>query len=248
MLGFAVGGLLLAAVGARWALGVNALSFAASAAVVRLGIRARPATRAATGSVMADSLGGVRAVLSHRDVRRLLLLRWLVPTCAVAPEALAAAYIASLHLPSRVVGVWLCVVPAGMVLADLLGGRLLGPARQRRLVLPTALMTVVPLLGFALHPGLAVALPLLAVVGLGYAHGLGLDAVLMATVPAELQNRALAVDSAGLMVLQGAGFLLWGAVALELPLAGTVALAGACGVVAVLWLLPGVLRAAPVGT
>lgn len=242
VLGLAVDGLLLAAVGARWALAVNALSFAASALVLRLGVRFRPATRAAAGSVVSDSLRGVRGVLSHPDVRRLLLLRWLIPACAVAPEALAAAYVASLHLASRAAGWWLCAVPAGMVLADLLGGRLIRPARQRQLVLPASLLTLAPLLAFAVHPGAALALPLLAVVGLGYVQALGLDAILLATVPPDLQARALAVDTAGLMVLQGVGFLLWGAVAAVLPLGWTVAAAGPCGLAVVLALAPAALR------
>ena len=238
VLGFAVGGILLAAVGARWALGVNALSFAASAVVVRLGVRARPSKTTSTVPLMRDSLAGVRAVWSHRAVRNLLLVRWLIPTVALAPEALAAAYVQSQHAPHRAVGFYLAVIPATMVAADLVAGRFLGATGQRRLMLPAAFVTVLPLLGFAARPGLAVAMVLLAVVGFGYAHGLALDAALLAAVPPELQSRALALDQAGLMVLQGIGFVVWGALALVVPLHVTVAIAGVCGLAVVLTFMP----------
>lgn len=239
VLGFAVGGALLATAGARLALAVNAASFAASAAVVRAGVRARPSRTAATGPLLRDSLAGAHAVLSHPPVRKLLLLRSLVPTCALAPEALAAAYVQSVRQPPREVGFYLAVVPAAMVLADLLAGRLLDSRAQRRLVLPAALLTVTPLLGFAAHPALPAAMVLLALVGLGYAHTLGLDAALLATAPPDMQSRTLALDQAGLMVLQGTGFLMWGAFAMILPPHLTIAAAGACGLAVVAALPPG---------
>ena len=49
-------------------------------------------------NILRDSLAGASAVLSDPRIRRVLLLGWLVPTCAVAPEALAAPYVAQLGL------------------------------------------------------------------------------------------------------------------------------------------------------
>jgi hypothetical protein len=47
--GAALGGLLVALVGARWALGLDAASFAASGVILQAGLRARPAAKTAPG-------------------------------------------------------------------------------------------------------------------------------------------------------------------------------------------------------
>jgi MFS family permease len=140
------------------------------------------------------------------------------------------------------IGVYLAAIPVGMVIADLIAGRLLTARGQRRLVLPGAVVTTAPLLLFAFRPALVPAMVLLLVVGLGYSHGLALDAILIETVPEHLQARALAVDQAGLMFLQGLGFAAWGAVAEVLPLRAAITVAGVCGVAVVLWLGRGLTR------
>lgn len=236
VIGFGIGGILVAALGARVALGVDAATFAASAISIRLGVRPHRPASSTTGSLLRDSLRGVRAVLADAATRRILLLRWLLPTCALAPEALAAAYLHAVRAPSSAIGVYLATIPLAMVAVDLTAGRFLGAAAQRRLVLPGALACEIPLLAFVFRPGFPLVLVFLVVVGLGYCHALGLDKLLLDTAPAALRARALAVDQAGLMVLQGIGFAVWGAVAEVLPLHVTIALAGFCGlgVIAVL--------------
>jgi Transmembrane secretion effector len=238
VLGFAMGGLLLAVVGARTALIVDAGSFVASAVLLRIGLRAHQAVAPQGVSLVRDSLRGLRAVLGLRPVRRLVLLRWLIPTCAVAPEALGVPYVHAHGGSQRLIGVYLAMIPAAMVTSDLFAARLLTPQWQRRIVVPAALATAIPLLAFAFRPGIGVAMALLVVVGLGYSHGLALDSLLLATVPPQLQARALGVDQAGLMFLQGLGFGVWGGVAEVLPLQWAIALAGGCGVAVVLLLRP----------
>ncbi len=233
LVGLAGGGVLLAAIGARSALLLDAVSFFVSAAVLRAGLRAHRPVRAAAGSLVRDSLRGLRAVLSHRATRRLLLFRWLVPTCGLAPEALAVPYVAATHGSHRMLGLYMAAIPAAMVLADLVAGRLLGPAAQSRLVVPGAAVTAAPLLGFLAEPPPQVAVGLLVLVGLGYCHGLAVDAKLLRAAPADLLSRALAVDQAGLMFLQGLGFGIWGLAGQLLPLGVAIALAGCCGLTVV---------------
>ena len=237
VIGFALGGLLLSFVGARSALLLDAGSFVGSSVLVRWGIRAHRPVGQVSMSLVRDSLRGVRAVLAHRPTRHLLLLRWLVPTCALAPEALAVPYVHALHGSQQAIGFYLAATPAAMVVTDLIAGRLMGPRVDRRYVALGALMTTAPLLGFLAMPGIGVAMALLVVVGLGYWHGLALDVLLLDTVPEELQSRALAVDQAGLMFLQGLGFGVWGAVGQLLSLRVAITIAGVCGVAVVLaWL------------
>lgn len=238
VIGFALGGVLLAIVGARSALLINAGSFVLSGLMLRLGLGAHAAVPGDGTSLLADSLQTLRAVLRLRPVRRLMLLRWLIPTCALAPEALAVPYVRAHGGSQRLVGVYLAVIPAAMVLSDLVGARLLGPHLQRRIVVPGALATALPLLVFAFRPGIGVAMALLAIVGFGYCHGLALDALLLAVAPEPLQGRVLGIDQAGLMFLQGLGFGVWGGLAELLPLHWTITLAGICGVLVVLLLRP----------
>jgi Major Facilitator Superfamily len=238
--GYGAGGLLLTLVSPRGALAFDAASFLASALLVRFGMARRPVRhgRAASGSMTGDSLRGIRRVLAHRQVRRLLLFSWLVPACAVAPEALAAPYASHIGQPARVTGFLLMGIPAGTVLADLIAARLLPARLQQRLIVPAGLLTFVPLAGFAASPQLAVALALLVICGLGSAWGAGLDGLMISEAPAELRGRVLALASAGLMFIQGVGFAFWGVAGQFAPVTAVIPAAAAAGILVVLLLRP----------
>jgi predicted MFS family arabinose efflux permease len=233
VIGFAAGGLLLAAVGPRGSLALDSASFLGSALVVRLGTHPRTATASSEVGLMRDSLGSLRLVLANRTLRRLLLLRWLVPSCALVPEALIAPYVHVLHAPSRDVGILLSSIAAGMLVANLAVGRLASTRQQRRLLVPMALLNVVPLIAFLAPIGLWVSIVLLAASGIGSCYSLGRDSRFIAAVPADIRARALAIDSSGLMVVQGIGFVVWGALAEVLSVRTTIAVAGALGVVVI---------------
>src|SRR4029077_5732140 len=99
---------------------LDCASFLGSALLVRLATKARAplageADSIARSSVLRDSLGGVSRVLADRRIRRVLLLGWLVPACAVAPESLAAPYVADLGLSAAAVGWWLAPRPLGTI-------------------------------------------------------------------------------------------------------------------------------------
>jgi hypothetical protein len=222
----------------RGALALDAASFLGSAVLLRYGLNRRPARRAGGASMTRDSLRGIRGVLAHRRVRRLLLFSWLVPACAVAPEALAAPYASHIGEPVRVVGYLLMAIPAGTVLADLIAARMLRARAQRRLIVPAALLGFVPLAGFAASPALGVTLALLVISGLGSAWGAGLDGLMIAEAPEELRGRVLGLASAGLMFIQGAGFALWGIATQYLPVTVVIPAAAAAGILVVLLLRP----------
>jgi predicted MFS family arabinose efflux permease len=238
--GYGAGGLLLTVASPRGALAFDAASFLASALLLRAGLARRPARRgrAGAGSMAGDSLRGIRRVLGYRPLRRLLLFGWLVPACAVAPEALAAPYASHIGQPVRVAGFLLMGIPVGTVVADLIAARLLRVRWQRRLIVPAGLLTFVPLAGFAASPRLALALALLVICGLGSAWGAGLDGLLISTAPEELRGRTLALSSAGLMFIQGAGFALWGIAGQYAPVTAVIPAAAAAGVLVVLLLRP----------
>jgi predicted MFS family arabinose efflux permease len=244
IVGYGAGGLLLTILSPRSALTADALSFAASGLVLRFGVVARPApaaSRAGTGrrgSMAGDSLTGLRKVLAHRPLRRILLFSWLVPACLVAPEALAAPYAAHIGQPARAAGFLLMGIPIGTVAADVIAARLLSYRLQRRIIVPAALLSFAPLAAFATTPGLAPAVVLLALAGLGSAWTAGIDGLLIDTAPSGLRNRALALAGAGIMFTQGAGFALWGIVGQYLPSAVAIVLAAGAGALAAAILRP----------
>lgn len=230
--GYAAGGALLTGLPPRAVLAFDAASFLISALLQRVFLRSRP-VRGAAGSLARDSLRGVRAVFAVPPLRRLLLLGWLVPALTLAPEALAAPYVARLGLPSSATGWWLMVGPLATIAGEVAGVWLIPAARRRGLAAPLAAAGFVPLLAFAAFPGLVPGLALLAVAGLCGAYLLGLDQWLLEITPAELLGRAYTVQSAGLMVTQGLGFAAAGALAEVLAPHVVIALSGVAGLATV---------------
>jgi predicted MFS family arabinose efflux permease len=238
IVGYGVGGLLLAILSPRGALAADALSFAASGLMLRFGTTARPGSATRRGSMARDSLAGLRKVFAHRPTRRILLFSWLVPACVVAPEALAAPYATHIGQPARAAGFLLMGLPIGTVAADIIAARLLTSRLQRRIIIPAALLSFGPLTTFAASPGLVLAVGLLAAAGLGSAWTAGIDGLLIDTAPPSLRNRTLALAGAGLMFTQGAGFALWGIAGQYLPVAVVIPLAATAGVLTATILRP----------
>ncbi|NUR66762.1 MAG: MFS transporter [Streptomyces sp.] len=226
--GYGVGGLLLTAVSPRHALLITVVTFCASAGLLRFGTRRRPA-RAGGGSLVTDSLKGARQVLADRRTRVLLFLFWVPPMFAVVPEALAAPYADDLGVGSVGLGLLMCALPVGTIAGELWAGARLRPEARERIALPLVCVTLLPYVGYALHPGLPTALLLLFLSGAGSAYTLGLDQWFVRAVPEGLRGRAMTLLTAGLMTIQGVGMALAGVAAEFAGVAWTVAGAGVLG-------------------
>jgi hypothetical protein len=231
--GNAFGGALVVALGPSGAILINAASFLVSAVLLQLVLPDYPTTgEASRGSLLRDSLRGAHTILAQTELRRLLLLGWLVPMFSVAPEALAAPNVSAHHGSATLVGVWLVPLPLGTIVGDVAGVRILTTQQQRRLVAPAAAAGFLPYLVFALDPSIPLALALLLVSGICGMYSLGLDARVRDAAPERLFARAMTLNSAGLMTLQGVGFALAGAMAQAIDPALAITAAGACGLVA----------------
>jgi MFS family permease len=240
--GNGAGGLLIAVASPRGALLLDCVSFGGSALVVRFATRPRPPLQGAPvagATLLRDSLAGMSAVLAHRHVRRILLLGWLVPVCAVAPESLAAPAVADLGLAGSAVGWWLAAIPAGTIAGELLGIWLVPAAWRRRLVGVLAALTFVPLLVFAVQPSFPLALALLVASGLCSVWVLGLDALILEVTPEPLLGRVFTVNTAGLVGLQGFGFAAAGALAEVTAPHIAIVIAAVTGLAVVALLAPG---------
>jgi len=246
IVGTGLGGALVGAFGPRGALLADVASFLLSATVTAVGVRARPVagrtgtertgTERTNSSLIAASLAAVREVWSHQPVRRLLLLGWVVPFVAVAPEGLGAPAVAQSGHSAALVGVWMAAIPIGTVAGDLIVMWTVPPPQRRHLTWAPAIVLTVLLITFGTGPPLGVALALLVATGAASVCGLGLDQALRDRTEPGLRARTYTLFSTGLMVTQGLGFATAGALGQILSADDTVAVAGSAGLVAVLTL------------
>ncbi|WP_407549913.1 MFS transporter [Streptomyces sp. Pv4-95] len=247
LVGFAAGGLLLAVVSPAAVLAVTAGTFLGSALLLGVGTRARPARGGSRGALFGASLAGVRRLLGDRRVRALLLLSWLPPTFVVVPEALLIPYSDRLGVGPAGLGLLMCSMPVGAVLAETLVGSLLGPRARTRLTFPMGLFAVLPSLGFAAGPSLGWAVLLLALTGTGISYNFGVDRWFVAAVPDALLGQAMTVMQAGRMTIMGLGMGAAGAAAEYAPLRVVMPAAGVVGAVCVLAVIAEVRRTAAGG-
>ncbi|MEV4925463.1 MFS transporter [Streptomyces roseoverticillatus] len=231
--GFAAGGLLLTAVPPRTALLCTVAGFLAAALLLRCGTRRRPGRATGGADVVGASLSGARRLLADRRTRALLLLSWCPPFFLVAPESLAAPYADAIGAGTVGVGLLLCGMPVGTILGEVLAGALLGPRGRERIALPAAAVLLLPFLLYVLRPSLGWALFTVALAGLGAAYTLGLDQWFVAAVPEELRGRAMTLQTAGTMTVQGLGMALAGAAAEYVPVHWVVAGSGVTGTLVV---------------
>jgi predicted MFS family arabinose efflux permease len=216
VLGFAGGGALVAVIGPRPALMLDAVTFLFSALLVRVGTRLRPAARDAgesDGGVagwLTQIRSGVRIVFGDAALRRLVLLAWLA-TFTVVPEGLAAPVADSLGGGAGTLGLLLAADPAGAVVGALLVTRFVPPDRRLRLLVPLAVLTCAPLLAYAALPPLPVILAVLVVSGMGSSYQLIANATFMQLVPSASRGQAFSLAAAGLVAGQGLGLAAAGA-------------------------------------
>lgn len=231
--GFAAGGLLLTVAPPRAVLGATVVGFLASAGLLRWGTRSRPGRTGAGPTLLRSSLSGMRQLFADRRIRALLLLSWLLPFLLVTPEALAAPFADETGAGPVGLGLLMCGMPVGAIVGEVLAGALLSPHGRERIALPLAAVTLLPFLVYALRPPLGWTLCAVALAGTGVAYTLGLDQWFLAAVPEELRGRAMTLQTAGTMTVQGLGMTLAGAAAEFVPVHAVVAAVGAVGTVLV---------------
>ena len=226
VLGFALGGPLVALVGVPVALLADAATFVVSALILQVGV----AEQRATGGVPDDAgvrlRDGARIVVGDRRLRSLVALA-CVSAFVVTVEGLAAPYAASLGGGPVTVGLLLAANPLGAALGIVLLARLVPPARRDGLLGPLAVLSCVPLVASALDPPLGGVIALWVVSGLACAYQVPANAAFVAAVPDAHRGQAFGLAVTALRVTQGLGVLVAGLLAERTGPATAVALAGA---------------------
>ncbi|HKC28558.1 MAG TPA: hypothetical protein VKB75_11155, partial [Jatrophihabitans sp.] len=226
LIGFAAGGVVVAAIGAHAALLVDAGSFLVSAAVLRLVIAARPPARG--GRSLGGWRTGVAVVLRDPRLRQLLGYAWLVGAYVV-PEGLAAPYAARFGGGPVAVGLLLASAPAGMLLGSVTFVRLLPASLRTRTVPVLAVAAGLPLIACALEPGLAVSMLLWGLSGALMAYQVFVMTEFVTYTQKQFRGQAIAFASSGMLAVQGIGLLAGGALTTLASAPAVVAGAGALG-------------------
>ncbi|MFD9458766.1 MFS transporter [Streptomyces sp. NPDC059985] len=240
LVGFGLGGLLLTVLAPRGAIALTAAGFLASALLLRLGTRARPAR--APGAAAAPT-GGLRVLLGDRRLRALTLLFWLPPAFVVVPEALLTPYADGIGAGTGTLGILMCALPVGTVAGEVWAGSALTARTRSRIVAPLAALAPLPLLVYLVRPAAPVVLAALLLTGLAHAYTLGLDRMFVDAVAEEARGRAMTLLGTGMMTFQGVGMALAGLAAEFFPVHAVVTGAAVLGAAVVLLLLAA-LRAA----
>lgn len=231
-----IAGLLVAAVGPGWALGIDAATFAVSAAFLA-GLRVPEAAAREAASFVSDLRDGWQGFRSRRWV-------WTYVAWASAANVVWAAWsVLGPVIADRELGgaaAW-GVVIAAMGVGTLIGAvaAIRGALRRPMLAIAiTAFVNAVPLALLALD----VPVALLCVGALGAGFGLMFgntvwEATLQRQVPIEFLSRISAYDWFGSLAFAPLGMIIWGPIAAAIGVEEALLVAAALTVLAALALI-----------
>ena len=237
--GAAVGGVTVAVIGARPALGVDAATFAASAVLIRWGTRARPAPATSDIHPLKQLGDGFRLLLGDKTIRTVMMLGWLIALYSI-PEGIAAPYVARLSGGPVAAGLVVASGQAGAVLVAPIFARKVGPSARLRWMGPMAACTCAVLLLTAFRPGLAVSMAIFALSGTFAIYQIAANTAFVECVPDERRSQAFGLASMGTVASQGGALVVAGAAAEVMSPALVIAVSGgfgalAAGVLALRW-------------
>ena len=181
------------------------------------------------------------ALVRHPGRRVVLLNLWVPNGLVVGCEALL------LPLAPDRAGFLLAAGAAGLLLGDLVVGRVLTAAARRRAAFGLRVGLAAPFLLFAVHPPVWAQVVAVTVASVGFAATLPLQEQLLALVPAADRGQAQGVDSAGRTAWQGLGAVIGGAVAERVGPAAAIAVLASASLAVTVTTRPAVHRAAGFG-
>jgi predicted MFS family arabinose efflux permease len=236
VLGFVAGGTVVAFWGTRTSLIIDAATFAASALIVRLRVRARPAPAASVhhaSSRLAGIFAGARLVLA-RPALRIPVLFGLLAAFYNAPEGVAAPLASAVGGGAAAVGVILAANCLGQTAGAITFSRFVAPPTRLRFMGPLAVFACAVLVLFFWEPGLSVSLLILFVSGSCACYQLAANAAFVSAAPQEHRSQAFGVAQGAMSLGQGVVMILAGAAAEHHSPARAIAVCGAVGAVVAL--------------
>jgi MFS family permease len=237
--GFAAGGAIAGFFGVRTSLVADAATFAASAIITRIWMRARPAARPAEDRHSAERntpsvtgiLAGVRLVFTNPALRTPMLLGWLAAFYN-APEGVAAPLARELGRGAAAVGLILASGALGAAVGAVAFSRLVSPPTRLRWMRPLAFLSCAVLILFVLHPPFPLALLILFVSGAFDCFQVAASAAFLSAAPGRQRSQVFGLAQAGMSLGQGAALILAGALAQHHSPSTAIAVIGMFGAIA----------------
>jgi len=232
--GFAGGGVLIAALGPRIGLTIDAVTFAGSAVIVQCALTRHPLALRKSATQPVPYLDALRRAvrLVTGDPR---LMCWLglalLVGFYVVPEGIAAPLAASVDIGTTGVGIIMAAAPAGTALGAFLFVRFVPPSVRARAVGPLAAATGLPMAAFVLKPDAHAAVGLLFVSGVFTAYLVEAVSSFTRTVPTDMRGQVVGLAASTFLVVQGLGLMLAGVSSDLVGPAPTIAVSGTLGVV-----------------
>jgi MFS family permease len=226
--GAAAGGVTVALIGARPAIGMDAATFAVSAALVRFGTRSRPAAAGPGPSALKQLGEAARLMLGDKAIRTLMMLGWLIALYSI-PEGIAAPYAATLSGGPAAAGLVIASGQAGAVLAAPVFTKSIGPLTRLRWMGPMAVCTCAILLLTSFRPGLAASMTIFALSGTFAIYQVAANIAFVQWVPDKRRAQAFSLASIGTVAAQGVALTLAGAAVQVVSPATVITLGGALG-------------------
>ncbi|MEV0645672.1 MFS transporter [Phytomonospora sp. NPDC050363] len=233
--GYFVGG-VLATVNAGLALLLDSGTFALSALLIWIFVASRPAEGATNvrRNLFRETGEGIKLVFSHRVLRSIALLVFLLVGFAIIPEAAAPAWAAELRGDGYMQGAIMAAAPIGSAIGSLVIGRFMKPSTRLKVIRPIAMVTPLILIPAMFEPSLPVVMVMTALVNLAGGILMALNGLFVQTLPGNFRARAFGVMQTGVMLTQGAAVLGVGALAnTSLSMTDSVGMWGIAGVILV---------------
>ncbi|HET9311030.1 MAG TPA: MFS transporter [Actinomycetota bacterium] len=213
LLGLALGGAVIASLG-------PSATFLVAATIHLLGMLASLAIRAQGGEQppqgpwrLGETWTGNLRLLRNHAVRRILLSWWVPITLLVGAEALVVAYVGESNGSPTQTGILLAAFPAGAAVGDVVVGRWLTPGLRRRIAPSLYTLLGAALLPLAWYPGTIATVTCFAIASAATAYQLGSQQAFLDAVPVDRRGLAFGLFGSGLMVGQGVGPVVAGALA-----------------------------------
>ncbi len=230
VLGFAVGGVLVAALAPRGALLIDAASFLLSAILIGLLLPAQRRVDVGAAAADAPREPPKPRLWQVAEFRYLVILSSLAGFFVV-PEGLAVPFGRSVGASTAQTGVLLASIPLGGAIGALVLIRVI-PSRLR---LPVALAMVIgcglPLVVSVFSPPWPVAAALWFLSGVLSAYQVEINSLLVQQIPEQVRAHWLGIVSSLLVGAQGLGLIVFGLVAEWVSTGTSIGLSGGVGLV-----------------
>ena len=244
VVGFAVGGVLVASLGPSWALAIDAGTFALSALVMGVLAPAAGDERRASPPAESGPAPSLRSVLwSDPRVRGLVALSALAGFF-IAPEGLAVPVAQEWHVSTARAGLLLAAIPLGSVVGVLVLVRWVPRSRRNGAAYAMAVACGLPLVVSGIVARYPIALACWFLSGAFAAYQVEILTRVVLSIPQSLRGRGVGLATSVLLGAQGVGLAVFGGLGDALTPSGAIVAAGAAGALCAGLLVAGPLRPA----